>query len=167
MTSDPMVVRYTMTLDDLIDGNRLVQRSFRWFITAIGVVVGLAGVAVLIASPGWLGLALVGYGALDLALLWLRPLEAALIRRRVASLVGDECEAAITEDGLAYVQGDSRVTFAWSALTALREDRRTLAVTSGGVVRMGIPKRAFESDTHLAAFRDAIAERLDRATPGS
>lgn len=159
----PMTIHYTMTLDDLVDGNRLVQRAFRRFVTAVGVVVGLAGVALVLISPGWLGFAMIGYGLLDLALIWARPLERFLMRRRVARLVDNECAVAVTASGLSFVNGGVHGEVAWSALTGIREDARTLAVVSGGVARLGMPKRAFGSEADLAAFRNEITSRIEAA----
>lgn len=163
IAQQPMTIRYTMTLDDLVDGSRLVQRSFRRFVTAIGAVVGIAGFALVLTSPGWLGFAMIGYGLLDLALIWVRPLERLLMRRRVARLVGNECEVAVTESGLSFTQGGVQGEIAWSALTGISEDAKTLAVVSGGVARLGMPKRAFGSETNLAAFRKEITVRIEAA----
>ena len=162
MTATPptTTLRYAMTLDDLVDGNRFVSRPIRRFGTLMGAVVGTAGVAVLITSPGWLGLAMIVYGLLDLALLWFRPLERLLLRRRVAQLVGNDCEVSVTEDALAFRQAGMTGEFAWSTLTGLREDSRTLAVVSGGVVRMGIPKRVFNSESEAVAFRQVLATKI-------
>ncbi len=160
----PMTIEYTMTLDDLVDGTRLVQRAFRRFVTAVGVIVGLTGISMVVTSPGWLGFAMIGYGLLDLAMIWTRPLERLLMRRRVARLVGNECEVAVTASGLLFVNGGVHGEIGWSALTGIREDARTLAVVSGGVARLGIPKRAFGSEADLAAFRNEITSRIEAAT---
>ncbi|HEV8404143.1 MAG TPA: YcxB family protein [Candidatus Limnocylindrales bacterium] len=159
----PMTIHYTMTLDDLVDGNRLVQRTFRRFVTAVGLIVGVLGVMLLVTSPGWLGVAMIGYGLLDLVLVWTRPIERLLMGRRVARLVGNECEVAVAADGLSFADGGVRGEIAWSALTGLREDGRTLAVVSGGVARLGIPKRAFGSEADLAAFRTEVTSRIEAA----
>lgn len=157
----PTDLRYTMTLDDLVDGARLVQRSFRRGATILGVVVAIAGVVVV--SDSSLGLAMIGYGVLDLALIWARPVERFLLRQRVARLIGNKCEIALTDDALRFRQGGVNGEIAWSALTGIREDARTLALVSGGVARMGIPKRAFGSEAHLAAFRRQVAAKIASA----
>ncbi len=163
IAQQPLTIRYTMELDDLVDGSRLLQRSFRRFVTAIGVFVWMVGVVLVLTSPGWLGFALIGYGLLDLALIWLRPFERFFMRRRVARLVGSRCEVALTEGGLYFMQGGVTGQIAWSALTGIREDAKTLAVVSGGVARLGMPKRAFGSEASLAAFRDEIRARIETA----
>lgn len=158
-----LTVRWTMTLDDLVDGNWFVQRPLRLLATAIGVAAIAAGAVLTVAGPGWIGPAVIAYGFIDLALGWFRPLQRLMLRRRVAALVGKPCEVVATNDGLAFRQPDSDATFAWSSLTRTMEDARTLAVVSGGVVRMGIPKRAFGSSQEAITFRDEIASRIKGA----
>ncbi len=160
----PMTIRYTMTRDDLVDDIRFVQPALFRLVTAIGVVVGLAGVGfVFLISPAWLGFAMIGYGLLDLALVWLRPMQRLLMRWRMARLDGDECEVEVTTSGLSFVNGGVKWEIAWSALTGIREDARILAVESRGVARLGIPKRAFASLVDLAAFRTQITSSIEAA----
>ncbi len=72
----PPAIRYVLTLDDLVDGNRFVLRTFRLLVTGIGIV-ALAASAILWGSGGGpvVSVAALGYGVLDLALLWARPIE--------------------------------------------------------------------------------------------
>ena len=157
-------VRWTMTLDDLVDGNRLLMGSFRRFVTSIGVAAVAVGIVLFFAVPGWLGPAAIAYGVLDLGLLWFRPIERLALRRRVSKLIGEGCEVVASQDGLAFRQSGMDGNVAWSSLTGIREDSHTLAVMSGGVARLGIPKRAFASAEEARAFRDLVAMRI--ASPG-
>ncbi len=161
----PPAIRYVLTLDDLVDGNRFVLRTFRLLVTGIGIV-ALAASAILWGSGGGpvVSVAALGYGVLDLALLWARPIERLLLRRRVARLVGNECEVAVTDQALAFRQAGMKGEFAWTDLTGVREDGRTIAVVSGGVTRMGIPKRVFGSAAELADFRRAVLARINANT---
>jgi hypothetical protein len=160
-----MDLRYTMTLDDLVDGNRLVLKSFRRLVTIIGVLLIGAGVALVVSGSGTLGLPLVAIGLVDIALMWARPVERSLLRRRVARVIGDECEIGMTDDALTWKQGSTNGVIAWSALTGVREDAHTLALISGGVVRMGLPKRAFSSDAEVLLFRDQVLTQIAAAHP--
>jgi hypothetical protein len=63
--SRPLILGYTMTLDDLVDGSRLLQRSFRRFATVLGAGIGVAGVILALTSGGWLSVAMIGYGLLE------------------------------------------------------------------------------------------------------
>jgi hypothetical protein len=60
---------------------------------------------------------------------------------------------------------DSNGFIAWSSFTGTREDSRTFALVSGGITRLGIPKRAFRSRQEAAAFRDEAARRIEAARP--
>jgi hypothetical protein len=160
-----MDLRYTMTLDDLVDGDRLVMKSFRRGVTVIGVLLIVLGVALVLSGEGTLGLPLVAIGLVDFALMWARPIERLLLRRRVARVIGDECEIGMTDDALTWTQGRTNGVIAWSAVTGVREDAHTLALISGGVVRMGLPKRAFGSDAEAALFREHVLAQIAAAHP--
>lgn len=150
-----------MTLDDLVDGVWFPMRSLRILVTAIGIAAVVGGALLTITRTGWIGPGAIAYGLVDLALVQFRPLQRLLLRRRVVALVGKTCEVVLSEHGLTYQQPDSNATFAWSSITGTKEDSHILAVVSGGVIRMGIPKRAFSSDQEAAEFRAELARHIE------
>jgi YcxB-like protein len=166
----PISVQYTMTADDLVDGQRLAQRPFRRFEAAVGAVLGISGLGLILSGSPGLGGGLILLGSVDLAILAAgRPLERFWMRRRASPLIGSECEVSLTDDGVLFRHGGTNGHIAWSDLTRIAEDPRTLAFASGGVLRLGIPKRAFRSDADLDAFRREAIGRMAaaQASPGT
>jgi hypothetical protein len=154
-----ITVRWTMTLDDLINTRRMLTRSVA---RTVGVM-GLAAVAYSLVqavsgpdapSASWLAYSLLTLGTL--ALVASRPFQRFVIRRSVSALVGSACECTAAASGLAYRQAGATGVIEWSALTGVREDARTLLVMSGRSPRFSIPKRAFATSAETRAFRDQV-----------
>ena len=158
----PDTVRWTTTLDDLVDSSHLMAGGLRRVVALVGVAAGAWGVLTIASGDVAFGVFLVGYGLVDLALVFVRPVERALLGRRARHLVGRAWEVAATDDGLALRQAGATGTLGWAAITSIREDARTIVVVSGRSVRYGIPKRAFASPEAAAAFRDALVTRISR-----
>ena len=166
----PFTVQYTMTADDLVDGQRLAQRPFRRLVAALGVALSISGLGLFLSGTAGFGGGLVLLGLLDLAILVAgRPLERFGTRRRASRLIGSECEVSLTDGAVLFRNGGTNGQIAWSDLTGIAEDHYTLALASGGVLRLGIPKRAFHADADLDAFRREAVARISvaQASPGT
>jgi hypothetical protein len=164
----PTTVRYMMTVDDLVDGQRLVQRPLRRFGAVLAAVLAIGGVALALMGDTVLGAVLIFDGILVLAILVAgRPAERFGMRRRAARLIGNECEVSLTDSVVTFRCGGTKGEIGWSDLTGIREDAHTLGFASGGVLRLGIPKRAFASEADLAAFRRRALARISSAQVGA
>jgi hypothetical protein len=140
-------VMFTITLEDLVDSQRLSSRKVA---IASGVLmlwgIGLAAVGVS-----------VGIVAAIIALLalleWRFPtLDRWLLRRRFAARIGAVVEFWTDERGIEYRQTGFSGHIDWATITSIKEDDRTLKLMQGGITLMGIPKRAFGSPEAAAAF---------------
>jgi YcxB-like protein len=163
----PISVQYTMTADDLVDGQRLAQRPFRRLVAGLGAVLCISGLGLILTGSAGLGAGLILLGSVDLAILAAgRPLERFGMRRRASPLIGSECEVSLTDGAVLFRNGGTKGQIPWSDLTGIAEDPHTLALASHGVLRLGIPKRAFDSDTALDAFRREAIARISVAQAG-
>ncbi len=161
-------ISYTMTVDDLVDGGRLVQRPLRRFAIMLGVVACIAGAGLVLAGDRVLGAAAVIYGLLDLAIMVAgRPMERFAVRRRAGRLIGNECDVGLGARAVTFRNGGASGEIAWSELTGIREDARTIGLATGGALRLGIPKRAFASQAELATFRQQVSSRIEAGQTGA
>lgn len=157
----PRVVRFTLVADDIVDVQNFLQRPLFRVVTAIGLAVLVLGLFLLVlADRPLLAIGLIGYGALDLALVHARSVRRWAAARRGRRLIGTEFQyELVPELGLRWREAGGGGELLWSAFTEVREDARLLAFMAGGVLRATIPKRAFGTPAELAAFRDE-ARRL-------
>ena len=140
-------VTFTITLDDMIDDQRLSSRNAAILAGAM-VLVGLGFLAVGIVA----GIAVVILGVLALVEWRFPVLDRWLLRRRTAARIGAECEFWTDERGIEYRQTGFSGHIDWDTITSIKEDDRTLKLMQGGITLMGIPKRAFGSREAVAAF---------------
>jgi hypothetical protein len=162
----PLTVRYTITLDDFVDAQTAQVRRLVVVGTLVCLLVAVLGVVLAGGENAAIGVLLASVAAVGLALLHVRPLRRALMRRRVAPLVGTESVVTVADDGIEIVQSTSRGTLAWSGLTSVEETGGAVSVRSGGVVRMTIPRRAFIDRAHADAFVAELRRRIGGATHG-
>jgi hypothetical protein len=170
-TPAPAAVRWTTTLDDMVDGTHLTAVTARRVMALVALGVMVWGALSIVTGDAGFGAFLLAYSAFSFGMLAFRPLERALLGRRVRHLVDRPCVVSLTDDGLSIRQGDGSGTLPWNVITGVREDGRTLLLVSSRAGRFGIPKRAFASPEAAAAFRDEIlrraaeAEAVGTATP--
>jgi hypothetical protein len=157
----PATVKFTLTVDDIVDSQSFLQRPLLLMATAIGAGALLVGLGLLVAGGSVaLGVAAIGYGLLDLGLVHFRPIRRWIAKHRAGRIVGTEFTFELDpDDGLRWTESNGGGVLGWSAISDIREDSRLLAFMAGGVVRATIPKRAFATTLHMAAFRDE-ARRL-------
>jgi len=164
--ADP-TVRWTTTLDDLVDGSHLTASGLRRIVATVGIVsLAFGAYSVVVGDLGF-GVFLLAYGLLDLGVIGFRPIERALIGRRVKHLVGRPCVVQMTEEALTIRQAGATGQLGWAALTGVREDARTIALMTGRAVRFGIPKRAFATPEDAATYRDELRARIEAAAAAS
>ncbi len=164
----PLDVRYALTVDDLVDGQRLVQRRFRMFVALVGIVFAIAGVGIVVAGNIFLGGITIIYGVVDLAILQAgRPIERFGMRRRAARLIDSPSEVSLTGSAVHFRYGETTGEIAYSDLTGVREDAKTFGLASASALRLWIPKRAFGSEDTLTAFRQQVLASITAAKTGA
>jgi hypothetical protein len=159
----PDKIRWTTTLDDLVDGSHLTAVGLRRIVTVVGVLAVAWGVYTLVSGDVVFGLFLAAYAALTLGMIYFRPLERVIVGWQARPLLGRECEVTLAAPGVAIRQGTARGTLAWRELTGIREDASTILLVAGRAARFGIPKRAFASPKDAEAFRDVVLARIAAA----
>jgi hypothetical protein len=158
-------VRWVTTLDDMVDGTHLTAVTARRVMAIVALGALAWGALSIPTGDAAFGVFLVAYGVFSFGMLGFRPLERALIGRRVKHLVDRPCVVSLTDDGVAINQAGRSGALPWSAITSVREDSRTLLLVSRTAGRFGIPKRAFATPETAAAFRDEILRRIEAAGP--
>jgi hypothetical protein len=159
----PDTIRWTTTVDDLVDGSHLTAVGLRRIVTVVGVLAVAWGVYTLVSGDVVFGIFLSAYAALTLGMIYFRPLERVIVGWQARPLLGRECEVSVTAQGVAIRQGTARGTLAWRELTGIREDAQTILLVAGRAARFGIPKRAFASPEATGAFRDQVMARVAAA----
>ena len=140
----PFVVQNTITAGASVDAMRLVQaRLFR--VHAIGdafiIVAGLVGVA-----TGYSGaFAFIVAGVLLLIESRTSFLQRWFVARRGRSVIGQFGEMTIGHDGVAFRMPNAQGLIAWSALTGVLVDRRSVAFVRDRILSAYIPSTAFAS----------------------
>ena len=152
----PSTVRWTTTLDDLVDGSHLTAVGLRRIVTVVGLLALGWSVATMLEGDGIFSVFLGAYALLTLGMTYARPLERGIVGWQARPLVGRECEVSITASGVAIRQASAEGVLPWREVTGIREDGRTLLIVAGRAARFGIPKRAFASPGAAEAFRDAV-----------
>ena len=140
-------VTFTITLDDMIDAQRLSSRRYA-VLAGIMVLVGVGMLAVGLIG----GVVVVILGVLALVEWRFPMLDRWLLRRRVAARIGSECEFWTDERGIGYRQTGFSGHIDWDTIASIKEDDRSLSLMQGGITLMGVPKRAFGSKEAAAAF---------------
>ncbi len=139
----PYRVAYTVTADGVIDASRLMmQRTFRWM-TAAGWLVAAAGLLVTILGEPGPGIGLVAAGLFLAVVINLRSFRRWSLRRRGLSTLGTTVELTIGEDGVAMATAHSSGRIAWSGLTDVREDAKTVLFVRGRLALAWAPADAF------------------------
>jgi hypothetical protein len=154
-------ISFTISLDDMADTHRLATRKYALGVGILFVLIGF-GIAAVV-HPAGLGVAIVG----GLTLLeWRFPtVDRWFIRRRAAARIGALCEVWLDDDGIAYRQAGLSGHVAWSAITRIIEDDRSVIFMQGGLALMALPKRAFDSPEATDRFVTAVRQAADIAAP--
>lgn len=161
MTDRPVfVVQYTITAGASVDAMRLAQaRLFR--VHAIGdsfvIATGLIGFA---TGYSWAFVFTVA-GVLLLIESRTSFLQRWIVARRGRSVIGQVGEMTIGHDGIAFRMPHAQGLIAWSALTGVLADRRSVAFVRDRMLSAYIPSTAFasraEQDELVVYSRSRIA----------
>lgn len=153
-------ITFTVSLDDMIDTQRLATRKY---VLGAGIVLVVLGLALVVVHP--VGLVVAAFGGLTF-LDWRFPtVDRWLIRRRASARIGALCEVWLDESGIAYRQAGLSGHIAWSAVTRIIEDDRSLILMQGGLALIALPKRAFDSPEATARFITMVRQASHIAAP--
>jgi hypothetical protein len=152
-------INFTVSVDDIVDTQRLATRKYALGAGLLSLLLGL-GIAVVVHPAG---LVVAALGGLTLLAWRFRLVDQWLIRRRAAARIGALCEVWLDDNGIAYRQAGLSGHIAWSAITRIIEDDRSLIFMQGGLAVMALPKRAFESPEATARFVMAVRQASDIA----
>jgi hypothetical protein len=123
--------------------------------------------AVLVFAGDWtFGPALVIFGLLTLAMTVVRGPERWLVNRRGRSVIGGTSELVFGEDGVAFASPQATGRIAWSALTGVREDARTVILLRDRILVAYAPAAAFGPPERRAEIVGYIRSRIEAAVPG-
>jgi hypothetical protein len=143
-------VNYVISADAFIDASRLAQAPMRARILLLCAVVAVAGLVVLVLVPGGPGLALVLFAVILTALTVARAPERWVVGRRAGDVIGGSVSMVIGADGISVATSMAEARIAWSALSEIREDEKTVVFLRGRLLASYAPAAAFGSPERRA-----------------
>lgn len=167
VTAQPMpmparlVLEYTLTADDLVDGSRAYYRHRPMFGWTAGTVIVIACLVTLWLTGNLLWLSGVALGLLALGAGQLRWLDRMILGASPYARIGMRCELEFTGSGVRFAQAGTSGLIEWSSITETREADKSIVLLQERAPLAMIPKRAFESTADLDAARALIAARVD------
>ncbi len=166
----PYRVVYPITADAAIDAARLVIAPLRRRMTLVSLAALAGGIALTVAGDGRFGPGILLFGILTLGLAVLRGPERMLVNRRGGDLLRGSAELVLDESGVDVVSPPATGRVAWSALTEVREDARSVVllrdrmlVGYAPVAAFGSPERRVEIVAYARARIEAAAEGVPPA----
>jgi hypothetical protein len=162
MSGTPLyVISFTITSTTALDAARLFSARFFARYVAVLLVVLVAGLAIAALGNPEVGVWLSLLSLFLLATARLPPLERWMLGFQMRSVIGGESELFISEEGLHYrnpiVSGD----IAWSALTEVRENEKTVVFMRDRLLAAYAPSSAFatpaQREEAVAFARSKIA----------
>ncbi len=166
----PYRVAYPITADAAIDAARLVMAPLRRRMTIVALVALALGVVLCLAGDWTFGPAVAMFGLLALGMTVLRGPERWLINRRGRSVIGGTSQLVLGKDGVDFASPQASGRILWSALTAVREDARTVVLLRDRILVGYAPAAAFgtpERRAEIVAYTRAQIEAAESAAPAS
>lgn len=163
----PYRISYTVSVDGLVDAARLAHSGTRNRILLLAAAAAVVGLVFLVVSPTGSGLLLVFFGVVMTLLLVLRAPERWYVGRRAGSVVGTPVRLVIDVDGVEATTPAASGRIAWSGLTHVRADERSVVLLGGRVLASWAPADALgspERREEIVAFaRARIATTRERS----
>jgi hypothetical protein len=163
VTDGSVSARYVITLDDVVDINRLLTRSLnRSLTTGIALLCGVGAVAAIIVGSVPTALALVLIAVLMALSGRASGLERWSVARQAREIVGVPCTVSVDHEGVGFQQGGVTARFAYSELTRFERDECAFLMLGRNHSRIGVPRRALtaaEADTFATLVREGAAAR--------
>lgn len=138
----PYQVRYTVSVDGLVDAARLAHSGTRNRILILAAAAALIGLVLLVLSPTGSGLMLVFFGVVMTLLIVLRAPERWFVGRRAGAVIGTPVGLVVGVDGIEATTPGASGRLAWSGLTEVRADERAVVFLSGRLLASWAPADA-------------------------
>jgi type IV secretory pathway TrbD component len=162
----PFRISYTVSVDGLVDAARLAHSGTRNKILLLAAAAAVVGLVFLVLSPTGSGLLLVFFGVVMTLLIVLRAPERRFVARRAGPVVGTPVRLVVDVDGIEATTPAASGRLAWSGLTDVRADDRSLVFLGGRVLASWAPADAFgspERREEIVAFARARISAAHRA----
>lgn len=153
-------ITYRITPSAMVDAGRLYQSSLLARYRALMIVVIVVGMALGLAVNWTTGLPVAAVGVVLLGMTWMQFLDRWLLRSRGRGLVGGTTEFVVDEQGIHYTNPLSTGTLAWSALTQVRANERSIVFGRDRVIAAYIPTSAFASPSERGSFLAFVRARV-------
>jgi hypothetical protein len=164
-TRQRLLLEFTITADDYVDGSRAYYRNRPMFGWIVGPVLVAAFLAAFFFFGSLIWLWGVPVGLFATAAGKVRWVDRLLLQSNPQARVGTRFEFEFTGSGLRYSNAGLLGLIEWSAITAIREGDRAIALMAGRAPVAFIPKRAFESQRDLGDARAMIAAKMNGMAP--
>lgn len=161
----PYRVVYPITADAAIDAARLVMAPLRRRMMVIAVAALAGGVVLTVAGDGRIGPGIALFGLLAIALTVLRGPERMLVNRRGGSLLRGHAELVFGEAGVDFASPQAAGRVAWSALTGVVEDARSVVLLRDRALVGYAPTAAFGPPERRAEVVAYIRAQIAAARP--
>lgn len=159
----PYRIAYQITPAAAIAASRLLDRRARRLVRGGSLLVTAAGALLVGLGEVSPGLILVLFGIVPLLLTWSTMVERQVIRRRGRTVFGQPGELLVTGEGIEFRQPGATGRFAWSAVTGVRHNRRSVIFVRGQRFLAFAPADAFGSPERCAEVIAFAHERIAAA----
>ena len=172
MRDDAVSVHYVITLDDVIDINRLLTRGLsRRLTTVIATICGIGAVAAVIVGSVPTAVALILIAVVMALSGRGQGIERWFVAGQARGIVGVPCTVSADRGGVGFQQGGVTARLEYSELTRFDQDERAFVMLGRSNTRVGVPRRAFapaEAEVFAALVTDGMeaARRDDDAGGG-
>jgi hypothetical protein len=159
-----LAVEYVITPAAVTDAIRLHQRRLlgRYRMAMLGV--SIVGIAIAVASDVSFGISVAVFGFVLLAMTWMGFVDRWLAQARARRLIGGTCRYVLDEVGIHYEHPLGSGTLAWSAITTMSANDKSIVFARDRVMAAYIPTNAFASTADRDALLAFARQRLAAGT---
>jgi hypothetical protein len=154
---------FTVTVDDVVDYLRVVQRTLNLIGLALGAGMVVLGICITViygsvvdgAVPVLLGLA-TAFAAQT------RYFDAWRVRRNARSILGTNALLEFDDNGLSSRMATGQGSVPWATVTSTKSSGRTLVFMRDRLTLAWLPTRVFSSAEQRGSFASFVAAHLDQ-----
>ncbi len=150
--TETYTVTYEITPTAVSDAIRLHQTTLLARYRGVMVLIAVAGIALAVAVDPTLGFTLTLFGILLLAMTWMSFIDRWLNRNRGRGVIGGTCKIELDDQGIHYEHPLGSGVVAWSALTHIRANDKSIVFGRDRVMAAYIPTSAFASPAERDSF---------------
>ncbi len=155
--------RYEITPSAVTDAARLHQSTFLARYRLVMVLIAAVGIVLATVVDLSTGMTVFLFGLAMLAATWMQFLDRWLFRNRARGVVGGTSEYVVDDEGIHYTNPLGSGVFAWSALTDVRANDKTIAFGRDRVLVAYVPTTAFASPAERDSFLGFARARVGQA----